>query len=107
VDLIGVRAIGVDEAHWQHGPHFLALVYQIDAARKLSLDQLALAQDPAAAFPQVRPVGTATLSGTRHSCSCVVVIVVIWLELLLSQRSSCRSPYQMERRSRLRTSAVP
>jgi hypothetical protein len=37
VDLIGVRAIGVDEVHWQHCPHFLALVYQIDAARKLSL----------------------------------------------------------------------
>lgn len=37
MDLIGVRAIGVDEVHWQHCPHFLALVYQIDAARKLSL----------------------------------------------------------------------
>lgn len=34
VDLTGIRAIGVDEIHWQHGPHFLTLVYQIDAARK-------------------------------------------------------------------------
>ncbi len=34
VDLTGIRAIGVDEIHWQHGPHFLTLVYQIDATRK-------------------------------------------------------------------------
>jgi transposase len=29
-----IRAIGIDEIHWQHGPHFLTLVYQIDATRK-------------------------------------------------------------------------
>ena len=34
VDLTGIRAIGIDEIHWQHGPHFLTLVYQIDATRK-------------------------------------------------------------------------
>jgi transposase len=34
VDLAGIRAIGIDEIHWQHGPHFLTLVYQIDATRK-------------------------------------------------------------------------
>jgi transposase len=34
VDLTGIRAIGVDEIHWQYGPHFLTLVYQIDATRK-------------------------------------------------------------------------
>jgi transposase len=34
VDLTGIRAIGVDEIHWQHGPHFLTLVYQIDPANK-------------------------------------------------------------------------
>ncbi len=34
VDLTGIRAIGIDEIHWQHGPRFLTLVYQIDATRK-------------------------------------------------------------------------
>ena len=34
VDLTGIHAIGIDEIHWQHGPHFLTLVYQIDATRK-------------------------------------------------------------------------
>jgi transposase len=34
VDLAGIRAIGIDEIHWQHGSHFLTLVYQIDATRK-------------------------------------------------------------------------
>ena len=34
VDLRGIRAIGVDEIHWQHGGQFLTLVYQIDATRK-------------------------------------------------------------------------
>jgi transposase len=34
VDLTGIRAIGIDEIHWQHGPNFLTLVYQIDATRK-------------------------------------------------------------------------
>ena len=34
VDLTDIRAIGIDEIHWQHGPHFLTLVYQIDATRK-------------------------------------------------------------------------
>ena len=34
VDLAGIEAIGIDEIHWQHGPHYLTLVYQIDAARK-------------------------------------------------------------------------
>ena len=34
VDLTGIRAIGVDEIHWQRGSHFLTLVYQIDATRK-------------------------------------------------------------------------
>jgi transposase len=33
-DLTGIRAIGIDEIHWQHGPRFLTLVYQIDATRK-------------------------------------------------------------------------
>ena len=33
-DLTGIRAIGIDEIHWQHGSHFLTLVYQIDPARK-------------------------------------------------------------------------
>jgi len=27
VDLTGIRAIGIDEIHWQHGPRFLTLVY--------------------------------------------------------------------------------
>ena len=34
VDLTGIRAIGVDEIHWQRGAHFLTLVYQIDATCK-------------------------------------------------------------------------
>ena len=34
VDLHGIRAIGIDEIHWQHGANFLTLVYQIDATRK-------------------------------------------------------------------------
>ena len=34
VDLRGIRAIGIDEIHWQHGANFLTLVYQIDATRK-------------------------------------------------------------------------
>jgi transposase len=34
VDLTGIRAIGIDEIHWQRGSQFLTLVYQIDPARK-------------------------------------------------------------------------
>ncbi|MGH8649289.1 MAG: ISL3 family transposase, partial [Burkholderiales bacterium] len=34
VDLGGIRSIGIDEIHWQHGANFLTLVYQIDPARK-------------------------------------------------------------------------
>lgn len=34
VDLAGIRAIGIDEIHWQHGGNFLTLVYQIDPMRK-------------------------------------------------------------------------
>jgi transposase len=34
VDLTGIQAIGIDEIHWQHGPRFLTLVYQIDATCK-------------------------------------------------------------------------
>jgi transposase len=34
VDLAGIRAIGIDEIHWQHGGNFLTLVYQIDPTRK-------------------------------------------------------------------------
>ena len=34
VDLAGIRAIGIDEIHWQRGSHFLTLVYQIDPTRK-------------------------------------------------------------------------
>jgi transposase len=34
VDLTGIRAIGIDEIHWQRGPNFLTLVYQIDATCK-------------------------------------------------------------------------
>ena len=34
VDLTGIRAIGIDEIHWQYGPRFLTLVYQIDSTRK-------------------------------------------------------------------------
>ena len=34
VDLTGIRAIGIDEIHWQHGGNFLTLVYQIDVTRK-------------------------------------------------------------------------
>ena len=34
VDLAGIEAIGIDEIQWQHGHHYLTLVYQIDAARK-------------------------------------------------------------------------
>jgi len=34
VDLRGIRAIGIDEIHWQHGANFLTLVYQIDPTRK-------------------------------------------------------------------------
>jgi transposase len=30
VDLAGIRAIGIDEIHWQHGGNFLTLVYRID-----------------------------------------------------------------------------
>ena len=33
-DLTGITAIGIDEIQWQHGHHYLTLVYQIDAARK-------------------------------------------------------------------------
>jgi transposase len=33
VDLTGIRAIGIDEIHWQHGANFLTLVYQIDPTR--------------------------------------------------------------------------
>ena len=34
VNLTGIRAIGIDEIHWQHGGNFLTLVYQIDPTRK-------------------------------------------------------------------------
>jgi transposase len=34
LNLTDIRAIGVDEIHWQRGSHFLTLVYQIDATRK-------------------------------------------------------------------------
>jgi transposase len=34
VNLSGIRAIGIDEIHWQHGANFLTLVYQIDPTRK-------------------------------------------------------------------------
>ena len=34
VDLTGIRAIGIDKIHWQHGPRSLTFVYQIDATRK-------------------------------------------------------------------------
>ena len=34
VDLTGIRAIGIDEIHWQRGSQFLTLVYQIDPTRK-------------------------------------------------------------------------
>ena len=34
MDLTGIRAIGIDEIHWQHGANFLTLVYQIDPTRK-------------------------------------------------------------------------
>jgi transposase len=34
VDLTGIEAVGIDEIQWQHGHHYLTLVYQIDAARK-------------------------------------------------------------------------
>jgi transposase len=34
VDLTGIDAIGVDEIQWQHGHHYLTLVYQIDTACK-------------------------------------------------------------------------
>ena len=33
LDLTGIEALGVDEIQWQRGPHFLTLVYQIDAGR--------------------------------------------------------------------------
>src|SRR5262245_33296434 len=34
VDLTGIRAIGIDEIHWQHVGNFLTLVHQIDPTRK-------------------------------------------------------------------------
>jgi transposase len=34
VGVTGIRAIGIDEIHWQHGGNFLTLVYQIDPTRK-------------------------------------------------------------------------
>jgi hypothetical protein len=34
VDLTGIRAIGIDEIHWQHGPRFLTLVYPTDAIKE-------------------------------------------------------------------------
>ena len=34
VDLTGIRAIGIDEIHWQRGANFLTLVYQIDVTCK-------------------------------------------------------------------------
>ena len=34
VDLTGIRAIGIDEIHWQHGANYLTLVSQIDPTRK-------------------------------------------------------------------------
>ena len=33
-DFTGIDAIGVDEIQWQHGHHYLTLVYQIDGGRK-------------------------------------------------------------------------
>lgn len=33
-DLTGIEAIGIDEIQWQHGHHYLTLVYQIDGVRK-------------------------------------------------------------------------
>ena len=33
-DFTGIEAIGVDEIQWQHGHHYLTLVYQIDVGRK-------------------------------------------------------------------------
>ena len=32
VDLTGIRAIGIDEIHWQRGSQFLTLVYQIETS---------------------------------------------------------------------------
>ena len=32
--LTGIRALGIDEIHWQHGGQFLTLVYQIDPSYK-------------------------------------------------------------------------
>ncbi len=34
VNLAGIEAIGIDEIQWQHGHHYLTLVYQIDVGRK-------------------------------------------------------------------------
>lgn len=34
VNLAGIEAIGIDEIQWQHGHHYLTLVYQLDGPRK-------------------------------------------------------------------------
>ena len=34
LNLTGIRALGIDEIHWQHGGQFLTLVYQIDPSYK-------------------------------------------------------------------------
>ena len=34
LDLAGIEAIGIDEIQWQHGHHYLTLVYQIDVGWK-------------------------------------------------------------------------
>ena len=53
VDLTGIRAIGIDEIHWQRGSQFLTLVYQIDprVKRLLWIGQHRRAQDPAPVLP--------------------------------------------------------
>ena len=34
LDLAGIESVGIDEIQWQHGHHYLTLVYQIDVGRK-------------------------------------------------------------------------
>jgi transposase len=48
VDLTGIRAIGIDEIHWQRGSQFLTLVYQIDPTRKPAVDRPAPTRQDAA-----------------------------------------------------------
>ena len=73
VDLTGIRAIGIDEIHWQRGSQFLTLD-QIDPTRKRLLNRPApTCQDPASAGSDgsgpPRSLSSAATCGRRISKS--------------------------------------